>query len=79
MRGNPLVIGLQNVNNTFDVQTREFIQILHTGQGHWHVVSTIGTNHPEVNVFDSMYCHCSDHSNIKYIEDREKNNSAPVQ
>ena len=22
---------------------------------HWHVVSTIGTKHPEVNVFDSIY------------------------
>jgi hypothetical protein len=68
-RGNALVSGLQNVNlgltNTFDVQAREFIQILHTGQGHWHVVSTIGTNRPEVNVFDSMYCHCSDHSKVQ--------------
>ena len=31
------------------------MQILHTGQGHWNTVSTIGTNHPEVQVFDSMF------------------------
>ena len=58
-KGNPLINGLQNVNlgltNTFEIQTGEFIQILHTGQGHWQcVVSTIGTKHPEVNVFDSI-------------------------
>ena len=72
-RGNPLVSGLQNVilelTNTFDIQTREFIQILHTtGQGHWqHVVSTIGTEHPAVNVFDSMLCHCPDHSKVQIL------------
>ena len=31
------------------------MQILHTGQGHWNTVSTIGTNHPEVQIFDSMF------------------------
>ena len=72
-RGNPLVSGLQNVilelTNTFDIQTREFIQLLHTtGQGHWqHVVSTIGTEHPAVNVFDSMLCHCPDHSKVQIL------------
>ena len=71
-RGNPLVSGLQNVilelTNTFDIQTREFIQLLHTTrQGHWHVVSTIGTEHPAVNVFDSMLCHCPDHSKVQIL------------
>ena len=65
----PLISGLQNVNfgitNSFDVQTSEFIQILHTGQGHWHVISTIGTKHPEVDVFDSKYSECSDHSKLQ--------------
>ena len=63
-KGNPLDSDLQpgTHQHLCDVQTREFIQIL---QGHWHVVSIIGTNHPEVNVFDSMYCHCSDHSKVQ--------------
>ena len=37
-RGNTLVSGLQNVNlgltDNFEIKTGEFIQILHTGQGH---------------------------------------------
>ena len=68
-RGNVLVGGLQNVNfgltSSFEVETGEFVQIIHTGEGHWHVVSTIGTQHPDVNVFDSMYCHCSEHSKVQ--------------
>ena len=66
---NPLVSGLQNVNlgltNNFDIQTGEFVQILHTGQGHWHVISTIGNKRPEVDVFDSTYCHCSHQSKVR--------------
>ena len=64
---NPSVVGLQNVNLglTFDIQTGEFVQILHTGHSHWHTVSTIGTNIPEVNVYDSMYCFCSNHSKVQ--------------
>ena len=68
-RGNALVGGLQNVNfgltNSFEVETGEFVQIIHTGEGHWHVVSTIGTQYPDVNVFDSMYCHCPEHSKLQ--------------
>ena len=68
-RGNTQVGGLQNVNlgltNSFEVETGEFVQIIHTGEGHWHVVSTIGTQHPDVNVFDSMYCHCPEHSKVQ--------------
>ena len=48
----PVVTGLQNVNlgltKSFAVESGEFLQILHTGCGHWHVISTIGTQHPEV-------------------------------
>ena len=40
----------------FDVQRREFIQILHDGFGHWLTISTIGATNPgEVFVYDSMY------------------------
>ena len=39
----------------FDVEPGEFIQILHTGQGHWNTVSTVGVRHSEVQIFDSMY------------------------
>ena len=43
--------------NSFEVKTGEFVQKIHHGEGNWHVVSTIGTQHPDVNVFDSMYRH----------------------
>ena len=66
---NPFVSGLQNVNlglnNDYDVETGEFVQILHNGHGHWHVISTIGVKHPTVNIFDSMYSHCSNHSKVQ--------------
>ena len=56
---NPAVPGLQDVGcgltMNFAVQPGEFVQILHTGQGHWNTVSTIGTSHPEVQIFDSMF------------------------
>ena len=39
----------------FNVEPDEFIQILHTGKDHWVTISTIGTKHPEVVVYDSMY------------------------
>ena len=65
----PYVSGLQNVNlglnNSFDVETGEFVQILHNGQNHWQVISTIGVNHPSVNIFNSMYCHCSTHTKVQ--------------
>ena len=35
----------------FDIQAGEFVQILHTGQGHRNTVST---NHPEVQVVCSL-------------------------
>ena len=42
---------------SFDVEPVEFVQILHTGSGHWITVSNIGMKHAEVKVFDSMYKH----------------------
>ena len=58
-RANPAVPGMQDVGcgltMNFDIQPGEFVQILHTGQGHWNTVSTIGTNHPEVQIFESMF------------------------
>ena len=39
----------------FDVTAGNFIQILHTGIRHWVTVSTIGTLHQSVNVYDSLY------------------------
>ena len=68
-RGNAPAGGLQNVNfgltDSFEVETGGFVQIIHTGEAHWNVVSTIGTQHPDVNVFDSMYCHCPEHSKVQ--------------
>ena len=53
------VSGLQKVccglTLSFSVQTSEFLQILNTGNGHWLLVSTIGTVHPTVYVYDSAY------------------------
>ena len=58
-KGNPIDECLQNVNlglpkSFFSTERGEFVQILHTGQSHWQVVSTIGTQHPEVNIYDSV-------------------------
>ena len=38
----------------FDVLTEEFVQVLHTGRGHWVTISTIGCSIAEVDIFDSM-------------------------
>ena len=66
---NPSMCGLQNVNlgqsNSYDVQRGEFVQIIHNGKDHWQVISTVGIKHPSVNVFDSLYCFCSDHSKVQ--------------
>ena len=37
---------------TFSIETEE---ILHNGHGHWLTITTIGTSHPGVLVYDSMY------------------------
>ena len=39
----------------FNVETKEFVQIIQTSEGHRFTVSTIGTVHPEVLIYDSMY------------------------
>ena len=39
----------------FNVETDEFVRILH-GAGHWITAGTIGTEHPNVFVYDSLYC-----------------------
>ena len=53
---NPLVGGFQppylGQTYAFDIQSEEFVQILHDGHGHWLTVSAVGA---EVYVYDSMY------------------------
>lgn len=55
----PSLSGLQSVAcglvMNFNIEPDEFVQILHNGQGHWLTISTIGTSHPVVHVYDSMY------------------------
>ena len=63
-RGNPLVRVVYKMS-TWCSNRRIYTETPHWAGGHWHVVSTIGTNYHEVNVFDSMYCHCSDHSKVQ--------------
>ena len=52
------VSGMQNValghTLAFDVMRGEFVQVLHTGKGHWVAISTIGCQAAEVDIFDSM-------------------------
>ena len=38
----------------FDVTSEESVQILHTGN-HWLTISTVGTRHPSVRVYDSLH------------------------
>ena len=40
---------------SFDIVKQPFLQILHNGQGHWLLISTVGTKDPEVHVYDSIY------------------------
>ena len=39
----------------FMVEPDEFLQIVGTGNGHWILISTVGTKHPTVLVYDSVY------------------------
>lgn len=61
-KSNPIISGLQDVTlgltMSFEVEPGEFVQILHNGAGHWITISTVGTNHPGVQVFDSLYTTC---------------------
>ncbi len=61
-KANPLMSGFQSVTlgltMSYDVEPGEFVQILHNGHGHWHTISTVGTEHPEVQMYDSVYSCC---------------------
>ena len=54
--------GLQSVTRgitmNFDIEPGEFVQILHNGHGHWLTISTVGNEHPQVEVYDSVYSCC---------------------
>lgn len=39
----------------FDVESEEFVQVLHNGINHWLLVSTVGTTLSSVMVYDSLY------------------------
>ena len=55
----PQLCGLQSVScgltMTFDIEPSEFVQVLNNGMGHWLTISTIGTTHPSIHTYDSMY------------------------
>ena len=48
------------VSMQFEIQEREFIQILHCNSGHWLTISTIGCNPSEVLIYDSLYSGASE-------------------
>ena len=54
----PYLEGLESVilgrTLAFNIEPDQFVQILHTGKGHWVTISTIGCTAGEVNVFDSL-------------------------
>ena len=39
----------------YKIETGEFVQILHSGSNNWLTISTVGTKHPEVIMYDSLY------------------------
>ena len=43
----------------FNIEPDEFFQIVHNGREHWLTISTIGTSHPVMHVYDSMYLSAS--------------------
>ena len=40
---------------SFNIHRSEFVQIVNNSRGHWLTLSTVGTRHPHVHVYDSMY------------------------
>ena len=40
--------------HAFNIVKEGFVQVLHTGRGHWVTVSTIGCSTAEVDVYDSL-------------------------
>ena len=55
--------GLQEVGNgltmSFEIETGEFIQILHDPNGHWLCICNTGAAPNEVFVYDSLFTSCS--------------------
>ena len=43
----------------FQIETSEFVQILHNGHDHWITISTFGAEEGDVFVYDSLYCSVS--------------------
>ena len=54
----PSPVGLQDVTlgNTlaYNIQTSEFVQILHDGHQHWVTISTIGAKRNEIFIYNSL-------------------------
>lgn len=54
----PKFSGLQDVSKgltmSYNILQGDFLQIINTGHKHWITVSTIGKQHPEIMVFDSV-------------------------
>ena len=50
---------------SFSIQPGELIQIISTGQGHWVAIFTIGTSHPIVNVYASLYSCAGAHLKVQ--------------
>ena len=40
---------------SFEVESEEFLQVLHDGHGHWLTISTVGAPPANILVYDSMY------------------------
>ena len=68
-KARPEVGGFQDVLlgavGAFSTETTEFVQILNTGRGHWHVVSTIGASQQQVHVYDSLHSACPTGSQLQ--------------
>ena len=46
---------------SFNVEAGEFVQIIHDAtRSHWVTVSTVGLEHPHLNVFDSLFSQASE-------------------
>ena len=45
---------------SFDVETKEFVQVLHDGINHWLLVSTVGATPSSIMVYDSICMHLPD-------------------
>ena len=59
---------------SYYVQTGEFV--LHTGSSHWITISTIGTEHPGIHVYDSLYTSASQQLQIQIASIIHTNSTA---